>query len=647
MSLLCWRCIAGCQQHTALLEGSGCRENPSGIEILKKTLVEHCGPKSQLTRAGIIFHIPWSVYNTLSLAKPQLSNTPADFAHQHFTCTARRQQHRVEKRRITRVLTRYRIQNGAADSVHACPMLSTSVVTCMWDVLRSLSPNFTTKYKILYLSHHLLSLSGIQVYSSAVAITMFNCKRPPPEPKYEADLEKLGFRLNEKYQFTDDGGVFDFYHTDNDQANELRKEAFHTAARVKIAEVLRERYGIQELYLTGSKYHYERPQEPHVSILCTKVSELKKKHDIVVVIGEASGDAGVWAWRVAGKEGGIELGSAIGVAARLQSFGQGMRDDDFEDEREEPEVRANQVGKDSEKDTTPGLIVLNPGQLLYSHEMNKNMTHASWLHRRRLHALCDPRAIDPVHNRVKSHQDPERHLHTCFEHVLQQIMPDGARLYCIMIGDGSTHGLHVLDQILMNKNPTEIRGGKLEAAALIEPQHDAGDVTDKPDSPLGLFCSHFKEFLAQQGRSWVTSDTVPKGEYVALPVDKKQQQEEEELAEQLAKATLGHDSAPEDSASDSDGGVPLPDSARSAWALPPTPTPVAPAADDNTEWLTEEQPGGHPAEKKPVSCPTVSVGSNATAALEVVFPAVQDEVLNFIFSQILRARARPRPRDSE
>lgn len=86
-----------------------------------------------------------------------------------------------------------------------------------------------------------------------------------------------------------------------------------------------------------------------MSILCTKVSELKKKHDIVVVIGEASEDAGVWAWRVAGKEGGIESGSAIGVVARLQSFGQGMRDDDFEDEREEPEVRANQVGMDSEK----------------------------------------------------------------------------------------------------------------------------------------------------------------------------------------------------------------------------------------------------------------------------------------------------------
>ncbi|KAF7184939.1 hypothetical protein HII31_13751 [Pseudocercospora fuligena] len=482
-------------------------------------------------------------------------------------------------------------------------------------------------------------------HSNTIAIAMFRLERPPPEPKYEADLEKLGFRLNEKYQFIENGGVFDFYHTDNDQANELRKEAFHTAARIKIAEVLRERCGVQELYLTGSKYHYERPQEPHVSILCTKVSELKKKHDIVVIIGEASEDAGIWAWRVAGKEGGIESGSAIGVAARLQSFGQGMRDDDFEDEREEPEVRANQVGKESEKDTTPGLIVLNPGQLLYSHEMNKNMTHTSWLHRRRPHALSDPCVIDPMHNRVKSHQDAETHLHTCFEHVLQQIMPDGARLYCIMIGDGSTHGLHVLDQILMNKNPTEIRGGKLEAVALIEPQHEAGEVTDQPDSPLGLFCEHFKDFLARQGRSWVTSDSVPKGEYVAFPVDKKKKQEEE-LAEQLAKASLGHDSALEDSASDSDGGVPL-DSTSSAWTLPPTPTPVAPAADDDSEWLTKEQPGERPAEEKPVSCPSVSVGSNATAALEVVFPAVQDEVLNFIFSRILCARAKPQPRDSE
>ncbi|EME86802.1 uncharacterized protein MYCFIDRAFT_77379 [Pseudocercospora fijiensis CIRAD86] len=471
---------------------------------------------------------------------------------------------------------------------------------------------------------------------------MFRAERPPPEPEYEADLEKLGFRLNEKYQFVETGAVFDYYHTDNDRANELRKEAFHTAARAKIAEVLSERHGIQELYLTGGTYHHERPQEPHVSILCTKVSELKKKHDIVVVIGEAKEDPGIWGWRVAGKEGGIESGSVVGLAARLQSFGQCMRDDDFEDEREEPEVRANQVGEDCERDPTPGLIVLNPGQLVYSHDMNKNMTLTSWSNRRRAHALSDPYAIDKVHNRVKSHQDPETHLHTCFEHVLQQIMPDGARLYCIMIGDGSTHGLHVLDQILLNKNPTEIRGGKLEAVVLIEPQHDAGEVTDRPDSPLGLFCGHFKEFLARQGCSWVTSDTVPKGERVAIPVVGEQQVEE--LAENLEKTAIedSHDSAQEDS--ESDGGVPVSDSTPSAWTLPPTPTPVAPTSNDNHEWLTEEQPGERPTEKLLVSCPTFSAGPNSTAALEVVFPAVQDEVYDFIFYQILGARAKPQPR---
>lgn len=172
---------------------------------------------------------------------------------------------------------------------------------------------------------------------------MFSCKQAPPEPFYEADLEKLGFRLDEHNKFvnvstarsrhmltstdiftqTRTGEVFDYYHTNNEHANDLRKEAFHTAARAKIAEVLREEYGITELYLTGSKIHTERPQEPHVSILSTKVSDLKKKRDIVVVIGEAGADAGIWAWRVAGKEGGIEKGSVVGLAKRLAEFKEG------------------------------------------------------------------------------------------------------------------------------------------------------------------------------------------------------------------------------------------------------------------------------------------------------------------------------------
>lgn len=99
--------------------------------------------------------------------------------------------------------------------------------------------------------------------------------------------------------------------------------------------------------------------------------------------------------------------------------------------------------------------------------MNKNMTVTSWNHRRRVDALSGDFSIDPQYNFVQSksyliphpcqhqltsptgHVNPHRHIHTCFEHILQQIMPDGARVYCIMIGDGATNGLHTLDNIVM------------------------------------------------------------------------------------------------------------------------------------------------------------------------------------------------------
>ena len=52
---------------------------------------------------------------------------------------------------------------------------------------------------------------------------------------------------------TKDGTFFDYFHTDNERVNDLRKEAFHTAARAKIADTLREEYGIHEYYLSDVK----------------------------------------------------------------------------------------------------------------------------------------------------------------------------------------------------------------------------------------------------------------------------------------------------------------------------------------------------------------------------------------------------------
>lgn len=52
----------------------------------------------------------------------------------------------------------------------------------------------------------------------------------PADPAYPADLKTLGYKLNDKGQFvsTDgSGGSFKFWITDNDRANEVRKEAMH------------------------------------------------------------------------------------------------------------------------------------------------------------------------------------------------------------------------------------------------------------------------------------------------------------------------------------------------------------------------------------------------------------------------------------
>lgn len=51
-------------------------------------------------------------------------------------------------------------------------------------------------------------------------------------------------------------------------------------------------------------------------------------------------------------------------------------------------------------DEVPGLVVLNPGQLLFS-SASKNMTMASWLSRRRPNAISEPYMISRKHNFVQ------------------------------------------------------------------------------------------------------------------------------------------------------------------------------------------------------------------------------------------------------
>jgi hypothetical protein len=182
--------------------------------------------------------------------------------------------------------------------------------------------------------------------------------------------------MNQKGEFvnTETGEYFDFFHTDSERVNDLRRGVFQDCLRTEIAATLKDKHCIEELFLSGqhgTACTAAQPIEPHVSILVTELSKLREKRDIIVVVGESTQDCGIWAWRLVQREGGMEEGSLVGLAEKMA-------------------VRAG-------VDEVPGLVVLNPGQLLFSSAL-KNMTMASWLSRRRPNAISEPYMISRKHN---------------------------------------------------------------------------------------------------------------------------------------------------------------------------------------------------------------------------------------------------------
>lgn len=124
----------------------------------------------------------------------------------------------------------------------------------------------------------------------------------PADPEYPIDLEKLGYKVSEDRQIVsiEHGHHFTFFHTNNERANDTRKEAMHEAVRRIVADELMA-LGVDEIYLDGpggagipAMHREGKPAGKHMKILTSKAMDLYDKKDVVVVIGDPSEDAGIW-----------------------------------------------------------------------------------------------------------------------------------------------------------------------------------------------------------------------------------------------------------------------------------------------------------------------------------------------------------------
>ena len=162
-----------------------------------------------------------------------------------------------------------------------------------------------------------------------------------------------------------------------------------------------------------------KPTEPHVPILTTPLDLLRSKRRVLVILNEPLQDLGVWAWRVVADEGGMVFGTALGLARELKKC----------------------------KDEAPGLIVANPGQLLYSHKYARAVTYTSWDSMPRKSGVHPRPRIHPQHNLIPGNKTPEEHARFVLDNVVfnPDLVAKDAEIYAVGLGIGANEVIQLFN----------------------------------------------------------------------------------------------------------------------------------------------------------------------------------------------------------
>jgi hypothetical protein len=294
----------------------------------------------------------------------------------------------------------------------------------------------------------------------------------PEDVSFPADLTQLGLKrdLRGRYVQIDNEDEFDYYeHYTTKATNDKRHEAVHEAIR-------RDVYGL--LGKMGIKLIYAHDKDVSVT---SEIPEEKPKikmlhggfeaatNEVYVIIGDSRRELGIISRLTTSTAGGPREGTVFGVARALQTHG--------------------------DLDHLPAMLVLNPGELLYSYESKSCMTQDIWNTRKRPHAFSEPFAVKEA-NKIPGHTTPQEHVKTVLDDILSQLIGNQHNsLHIIAIGDGGESVLKYLDEKLIDDPNAKIAKLALISIALVNSNHD----DEKIQSP------QLKKFMAKHGRAWVSS----------------------------------------------------------------------------------------------------------------------------------------------
>ncbi|KAH7381541.1 Arb2 domain-containing protein [Pyrenochaeta sp. MPI-SDFR-AT-0127] len=309
-----------------------------------------------------------------------------------------------------------------------------------------------------------------------------------PDPSFAADLNALGlsFFINKVGQIRmieAPEEPYIFRSTNNDRVNEVRQEAMRVCQREE-AEKRLTALGVTRFYLPS--FSTKKPIGPHIPILTSPPEILKTRKRVIVLINDSFQDLGILAYGQLQRELGINGGSVVNFVKEIikrsgTDDAAAKYNDIFEDGQ----------GVESDNDI-PALVVLNTGQLLYSHKYNQAMTLRSWSAMARKSVVHDMIQIHDDENRVEGHRNPKDHIKSVFDNILcnPDRVASNAEIYIVAIENGTENMLDLLTDNF------EKYGSRITGMALIHSLVDASQIKNVD----------LRAFLHQRARQWKCSD---------------------------------------------------------------------------------------------------------------------------------------------
>lgn len=263
------------------------------------------------------------------------------------------------------------------------------------------------------------------------------------------------------------------------------------------------------LYLPDFTAEPSPPPKPCMPIHCTPLPLLRTKKRIFVMVGRRGEDLGVLAYRIISKTGGIVKGSVLHTVQEIQRRAREGAED----------------AQDNVEDAMPGIVILNAGQLKFSHKHRKAMTNLSWLAMPRPSAVHPEARVDEEWNRVAGNATYEDHIRFVFTHLLgndQYVDVDRAELYILGAVEGGDEAITYLDEEVDGKKGFQRHRVAALALTASAPIYSfSSSIALKDNDP-------FLRFLANRTRAWRIS-----GHALGTPLWNAHSPEAIELARQV------------------------------------------------------------------------------------------------------------------